>query len=76
MAIDPQNPDIIYAGTWHLPWKTDDGGKNWHSINKGVLDDSDMFSIIVDPQTPGRGLCQRLLGHVQELNSGELFARI
>ena len=27
LAVDPVNPDIIYAGTWHLPWKTADGGK-------------------------------------------------
>jgi photosystem II stability/assembly factor-like uncharacterized protein len=25
IAIDPANADVIYAGTWHLPWKTEDG---------------------------------------------------
>ena len=49
LAIDPAHPDVIYAGTWHLPWKTTDGGKNWHNIKKGVIDDSDVFSIIIDP---------------------------
>src|SRR6185437_9872499 len=48
IAIDPKNPNAVYAGTWHLAWKTDDGGKNWHHINKGMIDDSDVFSIIVD----------------------------
>lgn len=47
LAIDPQNPSVIYAGTWHLPWKTTDGGLTWHSIKQGVIDDSDVFSIIV-----------------------------
>ena len=28
IAIDPVNPQIIYAGTWHLPWKTVDGGQH------------------------------------------------
>jgi photosystem II stability/assembly factor-like uncharacterized protein len=28
LAIDPRDPGIIYAGTFHLPWKTVDGGKN------------------------------------------------
>ena len=28
LAVDPANPDIVYAGTWHLPWKTTDGGEN------------------------------------------------
>ena len=29
VAIDPENPDVVYAGTRHLAWKTSDGGKNW-----------------------------------------------
>jgi photosystem II stability/assembly factor-like uncharacterized protein len=52
IAIDPTNPDIIYAGTWHLPWKTIDGGKTWVNIKEGIIDDSDVFSIIVDPKNP------------------------
>ena len=28
VAIDPQDPQTIYAGTWHLPWKTD--GRRTH----------------------------------------------
>ena len=43
---------MIYAGTWHLAWKTDDGGNNWHQIKNGVIDDSDVFSLIIDPQQP------------------------
>lgn len=50
LAIDPLDPKIIYAGTWHLPWKTTDGGKSWKSIKQGIIDDSDVFSIIVDPK--------------------------
>ena len=73
LAIDPQNPDIVYAGTWHLPWKTEDGGKNWHSISKGIAFDSDMFSIIVDPQQSGGRVCQRLLGYVQEPEQGRVL---
>ncbi len=52
LAVDPANPNIIYAGTWHLPWKTTDGGKNWTSIKQGIIEDSDVFSIVVDPKQP------------------------
>jgi len=52
IAIDPYDPEIIYAGTWHLPWKTNDGGAHWISIHQGVIDDSDVFSMIVDPSRP------------------------
>src|SRR5690349_22599935 len=44
--------ETIYAGTWHLPWKTTDGGRSWHNIKNGVIDDSDVFSIIIDPKQP------------------------
>ena len=48
VAIDPVHPEIIYVGTWHLPWKTADGGATWVSMKKGMIDDSDVFSILVD----------------------------
>ncbi len=37
VAIDPQDPDTIYAGTWHLPWKTTDGGGalGKHRVSRG-----------------------------------------
>jgi photosystem II stability/assembly factor-like uncharacterized protein len=52
IAIDPVDPNVIYAGTWHLPWKTTDGGSKWVNIKEGIIDDSDVFSIIVDPKQP------------------------
>ncbi len=52
IAIDPQQPEIIYAGTAHLPWRTLDGGKTWESIHTGMIDDSDVFSIYINPAAP------------------------
>jgi photosystem II stability/assembly factor-like uncharacterized protein len=52
VAIDPYDPDTVYAGTWHLPWKTTDGGAHWSSIKQGLIDDSDVFSMIVDQSRP------------------------
>ena len=52
VAMDPRNPDVIYVGTWHLPWKTTDGGASWTSIHKGMIDDSDVFSLAVNPSDP------------------------
>jgi photosystem II stability/assembly factor-like uncharacterized protein len=54
LAFDPKTSATIYAGTPHLPWKTTDGGANWHSIHDGMLDDSDVFSINVDAADPQR----------------------
>jgi photosystem II stability/assembly factor-like uncharacterized protein len=54
LAFDPLDANVLYAGTTHLPWKTSDGGKNWNSIHQGMIDDSDVFSIQVDPARPER----------------------
>ncbi len=49
VAFDPNDTNVIYAGTYHLPWKTSNGGKDWFPVVKGMIDDSDVMSIIVDP---------------------------
>jgi photosystem II stability/assembly factor-like uncharacterized protein len=76
VAIDPQNPDIIYAGTQHLPWKTTDGGAHWHNLKEGILDDSDVFSIIIDPRKPSRVYASACSGIYLSENGAELFHRV
>jgi photosystem II stability/assembly factor-like uncharacterized protein len=48
LQFDLLDSNTLYAGTPHLPWKTTDGGATWHSVHEGMLDDSDVFSIIGD----------------------------
>ena len=76
LAIDPKNPDIIYAGTWHLPWKTVDGGKNWSHMKDGIIDDSDVFSIIVDPRNANNIYLSACSGIYKSENAGTLFHKI
>ena len=76
IAIDPVNADVIYAGTWHLPWKTEDGGKSWHSIKKGVIEDSDVFSIVIDQAQPANLFISACSGIYRSESAGELFRKI
>ena len=76
IAIDPKNPNAVYAGTWHLAWKTDDGGLNWHHINKGMIDDSDVFSIIVDQSNPSVVFASACSGIYKSETGGDLFHKI
>ena len=76
VAIDPLNPNVIYAGTWHLPWKTTDGGKTWAHMNKGIIDDSDVFSIIVDPKNPSTVYASACSGIYRSLNTGDQFQKV
>lgn len=55
VAVDPRSVDQIYVGTYHLPWKTHDGGKTWKragSKETGMIDDSDIFAIQIDESNP------------------------
>lgn len=76
LAIDPRNPDVVYAGTWHLPWKTRDGGAHWFNIKQGVIDDSDVFSIIIDPDHPNVVYMSACSGIYKSENGGARFHKI
>jgi photosystem II stability/assembly factor-like uncharacterized protein len=76
VAIDTANPDIIYAGTSHLPWRTLDGGKSWESIHTGLVDDSDVFSIYVDPANPSAVFASACSGIYRTENRGDQWSKL
>jgi photosystem II stability/assembly factor-like uncharacterized protein len=76
VAIDPANPDVIYAGTWHLPWKTGDGGQTWQSIRRGVIEDSDVFSIVIDSGRPANVFISACSGIYRSDSAGEMFSKL
>jgi photosystem II stability/assembly factor-like uncharacterized protein len=76
IAIDPHNPQIIYVGTFHLPWKTLDGGRHWVAIHSGMIDDSDVFSIAVDRTQPQRIFASACTGIYRSDNAGGQWTSI
>ena len=76
IAIDPKDPNTIYAGTWHLAWKTSDAGASWQHINKGMIDDSDVFSVIVDHDNPQVVFASACSGIYKSETAGNLFSKI
>ena len=75
IAVDPKDPNTIYAGTWHLAWKTIDAA-NWQHINKGMIDDSDVFSIIVSSANPSEVFASACSGIYKSTSSGDLFEKV
>ena len=75
VAFDPKDNGIIYAGTYHLPWKTSDGGKNWFPIVKGMIDDSDVMSIIVDPLNSDNVHATACSGIYHSMNGGTQWVK-
>ena len=76
LAIDPRDANVVYAGTWHLPWKTMNGGKSWRNIKRGLIVDSDVFSIIVDPVHPRTVYLSACSGIYKSEDAGLLFHKI
>ncbi len=76
VAVDPGDPDTIYAGTYHLAWKTTDGGRNWQPIHAGMIDDSDVMSIMLDRTNPDRVFATACSGMYRSENRGERWTKI
>src|SRR6202171_3317347 len=71
VAFDPRDENIIYAGTYHLPWKTTNAGKDWFPIQKGMIDDSDVMSIIIGPRNPDNAHATACSGIYHSVNSAQ-----
>src|SRR5688572_18689096 len=76
LAMDPRSTDVIYAGTWYLPYKTIDGGKTWKSIKNGIIDDSDIFAIDIDPRDPNHVIASACSGIYETKNAGESWKKV
>jgi photosystem II stability/assembly factor-like uncharacterized protein len=75
VAFDPKDNNVIYAGTYHLPWKTSNGGKDWFPVVKGMIDDSDVMNIIVDPANTQNVHAVACSGIYHSLNGGQEWVK-
>lgn len=76
LAIDPRNPEVIYAGTWYLPYKTTDGGRTWAIIKNGIIDDSDIFAIDIDPRDRNHIIASACSGIYETRNAGGNWRKV
>ena len=51
VALDPNNPAMIYAGTNGGAFVSYDRGQTWGLVNDGLLRATVVYSIMVDPQS-------------------------
>jgi photosystem II stability/assembly factor-like uncharacterized protein len=76
LAIDPRDARVIYAGTYHLPWKTTDAGKTWTPVAAGMIDDSDIMSLRIDRQNPLRLFASACSGIYRSENAGAQWIKL
>ncbi len=75
LAIDPRTNERIYVGTWRQGWRTDDGGKSWKHIANGMVLDTDMFSIYIDPANADNVWVATCGWVYNSKNTGDLWTR-
>ena len=75
LAIDPRTNDRIYVGTWRQGWRTDDGGKKWKHIAEGMVLDTDMFAIHIDPLKPDNVWVATCGWVYNSKNTGDIWTR-
>ncbi|MGI8742044.1 MAG: WD40/YVTN/BNR-like repeat-containing protein [Bryobacteraceae bacterium] len=76
LAFHPSSDQILYAGTTHLPWRTRDGGATWESIDTGMMDDSDVFSMRVDSNRPATMFASACSGVYRSDSAGSQWTRL
>ncbi len=76
LAIAPNDPRVIYAGTYHLLWETFNGGHDWWQLRRGIITDSDIFAIAINPLQPRQMLISACSGIFESDNGGLLFRKI
>ncbi len=76
LVFDPRDPAVIYAGTFHLPWKTMDAGEHWSPIHEGMIDDSDVLSLAIDAAQPDRIYASACSGIYRSDEAGARWRKI
>jgi photosystem II stability/assembly factor-like uncharacterized protein len=76
IAFDPENRQVIYAGTPHLPWKTEDGGAHWQAVHTGIETDSDVFSLQVDWSRTAKIFAGACSGTYRSVDGGGKWAKL
>ena len=76
MAMYKGDSSILVAGALDGVYRSTDGGDNWQHINKGMIDDSDVFSVIVDHDNPSVVFASACSGIYKSETAGELFSKI
>jgi photosystem II stability/assembly factor-like uncharacterized protein len=76
IALDPKEGGTIYAGTYHLLWKTMDGGVSWAPIHAGMIDDSDVMSLRVDRENPIRLFASACSGIYRSEDQGSSWTKL
>jgi photosystem II stability/assembly factor-like uncharacterized protein len=76
LAFDSDDAGVLYAGTWHLAWKTTDGGATWIPIHQGMIDDSHVMTLNLDPSDAQTVYATACTGIYRSKNGGARWTKL
>jgi photosystem II stability/assembly factor-like uncharacterized protein len=76
VAIDPEDFRILYVGTWRLGYKSNDFGKKWIRVDRGMPLDSDVFSLSIGRQNPEIVYSSACSGVYRSVNRAQSWTRL
>ena len=76
LVFDPGNAQVLYMGTWHLAWKTADGGQTWVPVHQGMIDDSHVMTLNVDPWDSQTIYATACTGIYRSRNGGDHWTKL
>jgi photosystem II stability/assembly factor-like uncharacterized protein len=84
IAMDPRNPDVLYAGTTGGVYKTTDATAKWELVNNGLIPkeklDAGMAlgvnTLVTDPKLPGTVYAGTTNGLFKTTDAGASWIRI
>jgi len=76
LAFDPHDARVLYMGTWHLAWKTEDSGETWNPIHQGMIDDSHVMTLSVDPWDANTVYATACTGIYRSRNGGVHWTKL
>ena len=57
-------------------FKSTDGGQTWRLVKEGMIDDSDVFAIDIDPRDPNHIIASACSGIYESKNAGEKWRKV
>ena len=67
---------VVYAGTWHLVWKTQNAGGTWAPSHNGMIDDSDVMTLTVDSRNPQIVYATACTGIYKSVEAGSQWIKL
>ena len=52
LVAHPENPSVLFAGTYNGVVRSDDAGRSWRDVSEGMPPEQWPFSVIIDDENP------------------------